>query len=74
MLLQHLANLAMGNSSAPDDCHTIAYAELMTLENNIQKVLKKKQIKLDDYSRAHLSETAARIDKVLHASLELRGP
>jgi hypothetical protein len=74
MLLRHLADLAMGNSRAPDDCHTIAYSELIVLEREIQAVLKNGQIKLDEYSRAHLWETAARIVKVLHASLELRGP
>ncbi len=73
-LLERLSNLAMGNSGAPDDCQTIAYAELTALEGRIQDVLKNDQLKLDDYSRAHLVESAARVRKVLDASLQLSRP
>ena len=71
--LEHLSNLALGNTLAPDDCQTIAYAELEALEARINGVLAGKA-RLDSYSRAHFRETAVRIRKVLDARLQLRGP
>ncbi len=71
--LRKLSFLALGQTSAPDDCQTIAYAQLSELDGRIQKLLKGK-VKLDDYSRAHLQETSARINKVLDARLELPSP
>ena len=71
--LRQLANLALGETGAPDDCQTIAYAELTGLENRIRKLLKSK-VKLDDYTRAHLDETAARIAKIRNARLTISRP
>ena len=70
-----LSYLAMGGafSPAPDDCQTIAYAELTSLKAKIDGLLAKK-IKLDSYSRAHLQESASRIQKVLDARLSLYSP
>ncbi len=63
----------MGRSGAPQDCQTVAYAELSALEGRINSVLKS-NTKLDAYSRAHLEETASRIHKVLDAQLNLGAP
>ena len=63
----------MGDTFAPDDCQTIAYAELSSLEANINQLLKS-NAKLDSYSRAHLLESASRIRKVLAAELALQRP
>lgn len=71
--LRQLSNLAMGNTSAPDDCQTIAYAELSSLNQRIEKLLESK-VKIDSYSRAHLEETSARIKKVLDARFTLSRP
>ncbi|MCA9120664.1 MAG: zinc-dependent metalloprotease [Planctomycetaceae bacterium] len=71
--LRTLANLAMGRTSAPDDCQTIAYADLSSLEARIGQMLKS-NVKLDSYSRAHLVESASRIRKVLDADLSLYSP
>jgi hypothetical protein len=71
--LQRLSQLAMGNSDAPQDCQTVAFAELTALEGRINNILKSGD-KLDAYSRAHLEETASRIHKVLDARLTLRQP
>ena len=54
----------MGNTSAPADCQTVAYAELGKLKTRIDTLVDG-QTKLDDYSKAHLQETSARIAKVL---------
>jgi hypothetical protein len=71
--LRRLANLALGKSGAPDDCQTIAYAELSALKAKIGKLLEG-EAALDSYTRAHLTETADRIEKVLEANLTLAAP
>ncbi|MCE9548400.1 MAG: zinc-dependent metalloprotease, partial [Planctomycetia bacterium] len=71
--LKQLGNVALGNSEAPDDCQTVAYAELTKLEAQIRKVLKSKT-KLDSYTQAHLEETAARIGKIRDARLTVTRP
>ena len=71
--LQKLSNLAMGRNRAPQDCQTIAYAELTALRDDIEKLLAGK-VKLDAYSSAHLRESSARIQKVLEAKLSLSAP
>ncbi|MBX7074901.1 MAG: zinc-dependent metalloprotease [Pirellulales bacterium] len=68
--LTQLADLAMGNSFAPADCQTVAYAQLGSLQERINKLIEG-GAKLDPYSQAHLKETSARIKKVLEAQLEL---
>ncbi len=71
--LRSLSRLAMGSTFAPDDCQTIAYADLSSLEARISQMLKS-NVKLDSYSRAHLVESASRIRKALEAELSLYGP
>lgn len=71
--LKRLSNIALGNTGAPQDCQTVAYLELEELEGRINKLLDA-QKKLDAYSKAHLSESSARIRKVLEARLALNTP
>lgn len=71
--LKRLSRLAMGNTGAPQDCQTVAFSELTSLEARINNLLKSNS-KLDTYSRAHMEETASRIHKVLDARLNLTGP
>ena len=73
MYLRRLSNLAMGRTRAPEDCQTMAYAELSSLEGRIKRLLKK-DVKLDSYSRAHLQESVSRIHKVLDARFSLTSP
>ena len=68
-----MATIALGNVSAPEDCQTLAYAELEGIEARLKAVLAGKA-KLDAYTRSHLVETAARVRKVLDARLEMRAP
>ena len=70
---QRLSELAMGNTFAPTDCQTVAYAELEALEGRVKQVLAGKA-ELDTYTRSHLTELAARIRKVLDARLQLKHP
>jgi len=71
--VERLSDLAMGNTPAPEDCQTLAYAELEALEARIKEVLARRA-QLDTYTRAHLQETAVRIRKVLDARLQLAAP
>jgi len=74
--LRQLSTLALGQSSAPQDCQTVAYAELTNLQQRIKSLLDNQPVasKLDAYSRAHLQESSARIGKVLEARLTLPSP
>jgi hypothetical protein len=66
--LQRLSQLAMGRTAAPEDCQTLAYAELTKLKTRIDSMLNGK-IKLDAYTQGHLQETSARIAKVVDAKM-----
>ena len=68
--LTRLSSLAVGNSGTPD-AQVIAAAQLRNLDAKIGALLAKGDVKLDDYSRAHLVEMQARIKKVLDASVTL---
>jgi hypothetical protein len=70
--LKRLSNLAMGDTAAPQDCQTVAYAELVALEGRINGI--KVNPKLDTYSKAHLEESSSRIRKVVDARLTLSRP
>ncbi|TWT67738.1 hypothetical protein Pla123a_42940 [Posidoniimonas polymericola] len=63
--LERLARLALGSTSAPQDCQTLAYAELKSLEDKMANVADSD--KLDSYTSAHLLESRARIEKTLDA-------
>ncbi len=71
--LRRLASLAMTKGGAPDDCQTIAYTELTALNARIDQLLKG-NVKLDSYTRAHLQESAGRIQKVLDARFTVASP
>ncbi len=51
----------------------MAFAELKSLQERMNKLLAS-NVKLDDYSKAHLTESSARIAKVLDAKMDLRLP
>ena len=72
--LSSISTIAMGNGGVPNDCQTIAYAELGALDGRIKGLLTNGNAKLDSYTRAHLQETSSRIQKVLEARLSLSRP
>ena len=71
--LRRLARLAMGDTAAPDDCQTVAFAQLEELADRIDKLVGGDG-QLDTYSRAHLRESSSRIRKVVEARLTLSRP
>ena len=72
--VSRLSSLAIAPSGVTPDAQAIAAAQLRSLDGRIGALLAKNDVKLDDYSRAHLGELQARIRKVLDASLELTSP
>jgi hypothetical protein len=68
-----VANLALGRGGAPQDCQTVAYAQLAALKEDVDKLLASK-VKLDTYTAAHLKETSSRIERVLKADFTLSSP
>ncbi|RCS54939.1 hypothetical protein DTL42_04530 [Bremerella cremea] len=71
--LKRLSTLAMGNAYAPQDCQTIAYAQLIDLQEKLADALEQ-EVELDAYTKAHLLESSRRIEKVLDAELTLSRP
>jgi hypothetical protein len=72
--VSRLSALAIAPSGVTPDAQAIAAAQLRSLEGRIGTLRAKNDVKLDDYSRAHLGEMQARIRKVLDASVELTSP
>lgn len=64
--LRSLTELAVSGAGAPEDCRTLAFAELTDLKTKIDAKLAA-DIKLDRYTEAHLLETSARIKNALDA-------
>jgi hypothetical protein len=72
--LKRLSNLSLGNTSAPQDCQTVAYAQLQDLKERMTKVKDRGDLKLDAYTKAHFIESASRIEKVLDARISVARP
>ena len=53
----------------PEDARTLARMHLINLDKRARVLLKDKDLKLDDYSRAHLVDSQRRIQQVLNAEL-----
>jgi hypothetical protein len=66
--LHRMSHLALGQTAAPADCQTMAFAELGRLKSRIDGMLAG-EVKLDAYTKAHLEETSARITKVVDARM-----
>jgi hypothetical protein len=70
---RRLSNLALGRTMAPSDCQTLAYAELASIEKRMRRFLDS-GAQLDAYSRAHITESADRIQKLRDARFTLTSP
>ena len=68
--LQQLSNLVT-SGGGPEDAQTLARMHLQRLSGEIENLLKLENLKLDDYTRAHLQDSQARIQQVLNAELEI---
>jgi Met-zincin/Domain of unknown function (DUF5117) len=72
MTLIALADLIQSSYAGPEDARTLARMHLQTLDSQITAALNKKEVKLDDYSRAHLLDSQKKIQQVLNAQLQLQ--
>ena len=63
-----------GEDSVPADARALARLHLGEIGERIDKALDRKDVKIDDTTKAHLKETRQRITKVLEAGLEVREP
>jgi hypothetical protein len=72
--LKRMANVALGNTTSPEDCQTVAYLTLKELGERMKKAVGRGDLKLDAYTKAHFSESASRIEKVLDARLTVSRP
>jgi hypothetical protein len=72
MALSDLAFFVQESFSGPEDIRTLARMHLTTLDSQIKTMLDRKDLTLDDYSRAHLLDSQKRIHQVLNAQLILQ--
>ncbi len=56
---------------APEDARTLARMHLEALNGQIKAILEAKELKLDDYTKAHLLDTQSKINQVLEAKVAL---
>jgi len=61
------------SSGAPEDARTLARMHLVSLNDQIKSLLEAKELKLDDYTRAHLLDCQAKITQALEAKVTLPG-
>jgi hypothetical protein len=57
-------------ADAPEDARTLARQSLVSLRTQLQGALEKPETKVPLETRAHLSESVARIDEALKANLQ----
>jgi hypothetical protein len=63
------ALLSGGTGGVPEDARTIVRMHLAELEKQITTLLAAPNVKLDDYTRAHLLDSQERIHKLLNAQM-----
>ncbi len=63
------ALLGGGTGGVPEDARTIVRMHLSELDKQITTLLTAPDVKLDDYSRAHLQDSQERIRKLLSAQM-----
>jgi hypothetical protein len=72
MALKQFASMVNSpHSQAPEDARTLARMHLAGLEKQITTLLATPNLKLDDYSQAHLLDSQERIRKALAAEVQL---
>jgi len=67
--LKELAYQVQSPMGGPEDARTLSRMYLTELNQQLAELLKNDQVKLDDYSKAHLIDSQERIRKVLEAEL-----
>jgi len=68
--LRRLIGLVLRDGNAPEDARTLARQSLVSLRVQLQAALGKTEVKMPLETRAHLSESVARIDEALKANMQ----
>ncbi|HEV2196435.1 MAG TPA: zinc-dependent metalloprotease [Candidatus Acidoferrum sp.] len=68
--LRKMVGMVLRDASVPEDAQTLARQGLVTLRSQLQSALSKPAIKMNVETRAHLSESVARIDEALKANMQ----
>ena len=71
--LRKMVGMVLRNSSVPEDAQTLSRQGLASLRGQLQSALSKPGIKMSVETRAHLSESVARIDEALKANMQRTG-
>ncbi len=72
--LKSLNDIVSAGAGYPDDARVVSRMLLSELNDKITAALKKEDLKLDDYSKAHLLDSQKRIQQVLNAELTITVP
>src|SRR5215467_13397135 len=68
--LRKMVGIVLHDSSVPEDAQTLSRQGLITLRGQLQSALGKPGIKMNVETKAHLSESVARIDEALKANMQ----
>ena len=71
--LKQLGNIVTTGQGFPEDARVLMRMHLTELSQKIDAALAKGDLKLDDYTKAHLLDTKQRIKQVLEATLTVTG-
>jgi len=71
--LRRLVAMVLHDSAVPEDAQTLSRQELTALRSQLQTALNKPGIKMSVETKAHLSESVARIDDALKANMQRTG-
>ena len=71
--LRKMVGMVLRDSGVPEDAQTLSRQGLITLRGQLQSALGKPGIKMSVETRAHLSESVARIDEALKANMQRTG-
>jgi hypothetical protein len=72
--LKSLNEIVTHGAGYPDDARVVTRMLLTELNDKITAALAKGDLKLDDYSKAHLLDSQKRIQQVLNAELTITVP
>ena len=71
--LKQMAGVVTNGQAYPDDARVLLRMHLTELSQKIDAALAKGDLKLDDYTKAHLLDTKQRIKQVVEATLTVTG-
>lgn len=71
--LRKMVGMVLRDSGVPEDAQTLSRQGLIALRSQLQRTLSKPSIKMNVETRAHLSESVARIDEALKANMQRTG-